>query len=237
MTTSSSANADVSVARWPILSRCFSIETPCASIGTTNAVRPLWPLDLSVDAKTVDQAAWPAFVMNIFEPFRTYSSPRRSAVVLMRAASEPASGSLSANEHRIGSSRRGGSHSRFCSSEPAISTGPAPSVFATIETAIPEQPQESSSPMSMPSKPGRPGPPYSSGMWTFISPSSCAFWTRSAGWVWCSSYSAAFGRISLSANSRASARSSRCSGVSANEIPPATPVSVAVIRTRLLCVD
>jgi len=31
--------------------------------------------------------------MNIFEPFRTYSPPRRSAVVEMRATSEPASGS------------------------------------------------------------------------------------------------------------------------------------------------
>ena len=75
-------------------------------------------------------------------------------------------------------------------------------------TAMPEQPQESSSPMSMPSKPGKPGPPYSSGTWTFISPTSCALATTSAGCVCCSSYSAAFGRISLSANSRASARSS-----------------------------
>ena len=225
----------MSVARWPILSRCFSIETPSASIGTTNADSPLWPFDLSVDAKTIDQEACPAFVMNIFEPLRTYSSPRRSAVVLIRATSEPASGSERAKEQRIGSSRSGGSHLRFCSSDPAISTGPAPSVFATIETAMPAQPHESSSPMSIPSKPGRPGPPYSSGMWTFMSPSSCAFSMRSTGWVWCSSYSAAFGRISFAANSRESSRSSRCSGVSANEIPPATPVSVAVMLGS--CVD
>ena len=42
---------------------------------------PLWPLEGSVFAKTTVQAAWPAFVMKVFEPFRTYSSPRRSAVV------------------------------------------------------------------------------------------------------------------------------------------------------------
>jgi hypothetical protein len=61
---------DVSVERWPILSRCLSTTTPFKSAGTTNAVSPRWPFDLSVEAKTVNQAAWPAFVMNIFEPFR-----------------------------------------------------------------------------------------------------------------------------------------------------------------------
>jgi len=32
-------------------------------------------LDVSVLAKTTVHAAWPAFVMNVFEPLRTYSSP------------------------------------------------------------------------------------------------------------------------------------------------------------------
>ena len=100
----------MSVARWPILSRCFSTVTPGASIGTMNAERPRWPFVGSVFAKTTVHAAWPAFVMNVFEPLRTYSSPRRSAFVLMRATSEPASGSVSPNEHRSGSSASGGSH-------------------------------------------------------------------------------------------------------------------------------
>ena len=43
----------MSVARWPILSRCFSTVTPSASVGTTNAVRPRWPASLSVEAKTI----------------------------------------------------------------------------------------------------------------------------------------------------------------------------------------
>ena len=38
--TSWKASAEVSVARWPILSRCFSIVTPSASVGTTKAVSP-----------------------------------------------------------------------------------------------------------------------------------------------------------------------------------------------------
>ena len=41
--------------------------------------------------------------MNIFEPFRTYPSPSRTAVVFIEATSEPASGSVRANEHSTGS--------------------------------------------------------------------------------------------------------------------------------------
>ena len=85
---------------------------------------PLWPLAGSVLANTTVQDAWPAFVMKVLEPLRTYSSPRRSAVVFSFATSEPASGSESPNEQRIGSSSSGGSHLACCSSEPAMITGP-----------------------------------------------------------------------------------------------------------------
>jgi len=54
---SCSANADVSVARWPILSRCDSIVTPGVSIGTMNADMPLWPPFVSVFANTTVHAA------------------------------------------------------------------------------------------------------------------------------------------------------------------------------------
>ena len=138
---------------------------------------------MSVDAKTTIQAACPAFEMNIFEPLITYSSPWRSAVVWMPETSEPAFGSVSANEQRSGSSSSGGSHFCFCSSVPASRTGADPSAFATSETAIPEQPHESSSPIRIPSKLERPGPPSSCGMWTFMRPSSCAFAITSAGCV------------------------------------------------------
>ena len=47
--------------------------------------------------------------MNVFEPFRTYSSPLRTAVVFNRATSEPAFGSESPKEQRIGCSISGGS--------------------------------------------------------------------------------------------------------------------------------
>ena len=147
------------------------------------ALRPRWPASLSVEAKTITHDAWPALVMNIFEPLRTYSSPWRTAVVWIPETSEPAFGSVSANEQRIGSSSSGGSHSRCCSSVPAISIGSAPRMLATIVVAIPEQPQQSSSPINTPSKPPSPGPPSSSGMCGFIRPTSWAFATTSAGWV------------------------------------------------------
>jgi hypothetical protein len=198
-------------------------------IGTTKAEIPRCPLSGSVFANTTVHAAWPAFVMKVFEPFRTYSSPLRSAVDFIRATSDPASGSLRPKEQRIGSSSKGGSHCSFCSSVPAMITGAAPRPFAPIDVAMPEQPQFSSSPTSMPSNAGSAAPPCASGTWRFMRPNSCALAITSAGCVECSSYAAALGRISLSANSRASARNSRCSGVRANETPLATPVSTWVM--------
>ena len=79
--------------------------------------------------------------MKVFDPLRTYSSPSRTAVVFSDATSEPAPGSESPNEQRIGVSTSGVSHVRFCSSEPKAMTGPAPRPLAVIEVPIPEQPQ------------------------------------------------------------------------------------------------
>src|SRR5262249_42381971 len=101
-TTSWKAIADVSVARWPILSRCFSTVTPGGWVGMTKADGRRWPWVLSVEANTTSHEAWPAFVMNILEPLITYSSPLRTAVVWIPDTSEPALGSVSPKEHRMG---------------------------------------------------------------------------------------------------------------------------------------
>jgi hypothetical protein len=116
-------------------------------------------------------------------------------------------------------------------------TGPEPSPFAPIAVPIPEQPQFVSSPMRIPSKVDSSRPPYSAGTWRFIRPSSCAFAITSAGCAECSSYSAAFGRISFSANARASARSSRCSSVSAKETPVALDCSIVAISRSWDLID
>ena len=101
----------------------------------------------------------------------------------MRATSEPASGSVSPNEQRIGSSISGGSQVRFCSSVPAASSGPAPRPLQPSEVPMPEQPQFSSSATTQPSSRLSSGPPYSAGMCRFIRPTACAFAITSAGWV------------------------------------------------------
>jgi indole-3-glycerol phosphate synthase len=75
----------------------------------------------------------------------------------------------------------GGNHASFCSSVPEMRTGAAPRPFAPIEVPMPEQPQLSSSPTSIPSNAGSPGPPIDSGRCKFIRPSSCAFVITSAG--------------------------------------------------------
>ena len=100
---------------------------------------------------------------------------------------------------------------------------------------IPEQPQLSSSPTSIPSNADSSGPPSDSGRCRFIRPTSCALAMMSAAWVWCSSHSAARGLISFSAKERASARSSFCSSVSANETPPlVSTVAIGTLRKSRL---
>ena len=91
---------------------------------------------------------------------------------------------------------------------------------------MPEQPQFSSSATRQPSSRESSGPPSSAGTCRFISPTSCAFAITSAGWVMCTSYSAARGRISFSAKSCASSRSARCSSVIVKLRPSASAVAI-----------
>ena len=64
---------------------------------TKNPVRALLAGTLGsglVLAKTKYQLAWPLLVIHIFWPLMTYSSPFRSALVLMPATSDPVPGSV-----------------------------------------------------------------------------------------------------------------------------------------------
>src|SRR3712207_5829738 len=152
--------------------------------------------------------------MKHFWPVMTYLSPFLTAFVRMLDTAEPAPGSVRQKEASFGSSMSMERYFFFVSSEPGMVTGALASPFAPSEVWMPEQPQESSSSMRAPSRCNSPGPPYSSGTWVFISPSSQALSMMSWGQVPSLSYSQATGRISFSANSWARSRRFFCSSVS-----------------------
>ena len=102
---------------------------------------------------------------------------------------------------------------RLISSEPPSATGVIARPLAASEVPIPEQPQPNSSSIRQPERKSRPGPPYSSGTWVFISPTSQALSMISCGQVPSLSYSQATLRISFSAKLCASSRRSFCSSV------------------------
>src|SRR5918998_1157783 len=99
--------------------------------------------------------------MKHFWPVRTYLSPFFTAFVRMLDTSEPAPGSVRQKEASFVDSISIPRYFFFVSSEPAIDTGAEARPFAPSEVWMPEQPQESSSSMSVPERCDRPGPPYS----------------------------------------------------------------------------
>ena len=173
--------------------------------------------------------------MNVFEPLRTYSSPLRTAVVLIRATSEPASGSVSPNEQRIGSSISGGSQvallllgaggdQRAGAEAVAAERGPDARA-APVQLLGDERSPRAGRARARRTRPGCAG---SSGRPRAPSRS------RRPGWVMCTSYSAAFGRISFSAKSCASSRSARCSSVRVKATPSVTGCSAIDMLGRFL---
>src|SRR5918993_3357665 len=71
----------------------------------------------------------PALLIQAFDPLSTQVSPSRTARVLIAAASEPASRSLSAYENIASPAATGGSTWRLSSAEPDSSTGVVPSLL------------------------------------------------------------------------------------------------------------
>ena len=69
-------------------------RNPGVSRSMRNAEIPRMPLDGSVLAKQRNNSAFGPAVIQVFRPFRTQPSPRRSARVVIAKMSEPASGSL-----------------------------------------------------------------------------------------------------------------------------------------------
>jgi hypothetical protein len=91
----------------------FLALNPGVSVGTRNPATPS-----SVRAHTTATSAMPPFVIHIFVPERTQSSPSRRAAVRMWAGSLPKSGSVSPKHPITSPAAIPGSHACFCSSEP-----------------------------------------------------------------------------------------------------------------------
>src|SRR2546430_15930929 len=127
--------------------------------------------------------------MKHLEPLRMYLSPCLTAVVRMPETSDPASGSVRQNEASLKSSVSLPRYFAFVSSDPPFWTGAAARPLQAFEVPMPEQPQPSSSSISVPSTNEAPGPPYSSSMWLFISPSPHVLRRPSSGQVPSMSYS------------------------------------------------
>src|SRR5215813_10186264 len=98
--------------------------------------------------------------MKHLEPLMTHLSPLRTAVVRMPETSEPASGSVRQKEANSGASLSMPRYFFLSSSEPPMPSGAVARPFAPIEVAMPEQPQDSSSSINVPSRQETPGPPY-----------------------------------------------------------------------------
>ena len=176
-TTSWNATADVSVARWPILSRCFSIVTPRRPSGRRTPSARGVPFDL-VGRGEADDPGRLARVRD--EHLRAVDDvlvrPRARPSSGCPATSEPAPGSESPKQQRIGSETSGASHSRFCSSVPAIRSGPPRGRSRRWRCRCRSSPSRAPRRRASRRTP-RLGPPNASGRWRFISPSSCAFAT------------------------------------------------------------
>src|SRR5436305_10473707 len=153
--------------------------------------------------------------MNCFVPLICQPSPVASARVRNDAASDPDSGSVSANAPIASPRASGGTNRARCSSVPNVRIGRVAALVCTATvTPTPASARESSSSTRMYETKSAPAPPYSSGTQTPISPSSLSFGRRLREKPCSRSQVAAWGSISVRATSRASAWISRWSAES-----------------------
>ena len=88
----------------------------------------------------------PPFVIHCFVPVIVQPSPSGSAAVRSEAASEPASGSVSANAPIFSPRASGGTNRDLCSSVPNVRIGSVTALVCTATvTPTPASPRDSSS--------------------------------------------------------------------------------------------
>ena len=100
-------------------------------------------------AQMIATSAWEPFVIHIFAPFKTHSSPSRTARVSIPPGFDPKSGSVSPKQPIASPVARRGSHASRCSSDPKAKIGYITSAPCTeAKDLSPESPRSSSCMMS-----------------------------------------------------------------------------------------
>mmetsp|Transcript_52398 Transcript_52398/g.131702 ORF Transcript_52398/g.131702 Transcript_52398/m.131702 type:complete len:359 (+) Transcript_52398:260-1336(+) len=215
----------VSDARWPMLISLRPLVMPGESASTMNAVNALpAPAPASVLASRKYQLATPPLVIHILLPLMIQWSPFFTAVVRMPATSEPAPGSVTQYAAMSGSSVMRPRYFFFCSWLAARMTGASAKEFPSAAVWMPVHAYASSSEMMEPSTQPKPAPPYSSGIWPFIRPSSHSCFRISQGYSPVRSWCAALGRISALAKFRASSCRRIWSAFKLKHMPPSAAV-------------
>ncbi len=119
--TSSRNNIPVGDECRPILRSGFDCSNPGMPLSRTNCttLRSAGALPSSSLQMNTIVSAYGPFVMNVFEPFRTYSSPSRRAVACIEPnASLPEFGSVIAHAPILSSVSRSSAHRSFCAVVP-----------------------------------------------------------------------------------------------------------------------
>ena len=119
----------------PSLCSSRSTRIPGVPFATTNDLIAARPSSLSRVAHTTMWSARSPEVTKIFSPLSTYSSPSRTAVVLMLAESEPVPGSVIAMPAQTPSNRAS------CSSSATLAIAELPRPWRGIESSRPTSPQ------------------------------------------------------------------------------------------------
>ena len=112
----SKVSSEVTEARSDILCVILCAANPGVSVGTTKPRMP--PCSSPAFAQTTATSAIEPFVIHIFEPFSTQSSPSLRARVRIDAGSEPWSGSVRPKQPMASPAAMRGSHCCLCSSVP-----------------------------------------------------------------------------------------------------------------------
>ena len=125
----------VSDALMPSLCSRRSTRMPGVPFGTTNDLIAARPSSRSSVAHTTTASQRSPEVTKIFSPFRTYSSPSRTAVVVMFAESEPVPGSVIAMPAQTPAKRAA------CSSLATEAIAELPRPCLGMESSRPTSPQ------------------------------------------------------------------------------------------------